>query len=497
MKRHIIRLSLSALSIFTVAVLFTACQAAGGSEHEHDFGKWKVSKEATCTKDGREVRECDCGEEEKRTIDATGHDFGKWEIAKEATCTEEGQEVRECDCGEKETKAISTTGHSYKSEVTQVASCAHEGITTYTCSNCDDTYTETAPFQEYSPTEINKMYVTAVGEIITYDESGNEYALGSCFVYSADGKLITNYHVIEHAFSIKVTLDGKTYNVKQILAYDKDIDVAVLKISASGLNVAQLCDLDHAAGEVVYAFGNSKGLSSTFSDGMITYSNRKIDGIHYVQHDAPISSGNSGGPLINKYGEVIGINTWTVQDSQNLNFAIHISELKNLDFSDPLTMAEFYEKECNTFVKLKNYIVREGECEDGFYTVVLGSSYSSDYSAQYIRMAMYDSSDDTMMLVFSIDAETYAGFVLDREMSGSYSWFYFDEYDYEMSGMLYASTFNNNILLGYNFNNISSSDMRSIVRELASSMIAQLCSYINSDFRTAEVTAGDLGFIYY
>ena len=73
----------------------------------------------------------------------------------------------------------------------------------------------------------------------------------------------------------------------------------------------------------------------TFSSGLISAAPRTIDGVKYVQHEAPISTGNSGGPLINKYGEVIGINTMYVNNAQNLNFAIHLSELDNLDYSTP------------------------------------------------------------------------------------------------------------------------------------------------------------------
>lgn len=61
----------------------------------------------------------------------------------------------------------------------------------------------------------------------------------------------------------------------------------------------------------------------------LSFSCREVDGVKHVQHDVPISSGNSGGPLINNYGEVIGVNTWTLLDSQNLNFAILVSEFDN------------------------------------------------------------------------------------------------------------------------------------------------------------------------
>ena len=85
-------------------------------------------------------------------------------------------------------------------------------------------------------------------------------------------------------------------------------------------------------------------MTATFSQGIITAVNRKIEGVTYIQHDAAISPGNSGGPLLNKYGEVIGINTWTLEDSQNLNFAVSSSVLLEMKYSTPLTMEQFYDK---------------------------------------------------------------------------------------------------------------------------------------------------------
>ncbi len=163
--------------------------------------------------------------------------------------------------------------------------------------------------------EVHDKAEESVGEVVTYNQSGTELSLGSCFVYTRDGKLVTNYHVIEDAYSVKVTIDETTYGVQKVLAYDKDIDLAVLKINANNLAPLELDESTQEVGKPVYAFGSSKGLTATFSQGIITYADRIMDGVHYVQHDAAISSGNSGGPLINEYGKVIGINTMTMRDS--------------------------------------------------------------------------------------------------------------------------------------------------------------------------------------
>lgn len=388
--------------------------------------------------------------------------------------------------------------HSFKEEIIKEATCDHDGEKKLTCELCNDKKIETYKKTTYSATEIHDLYASSVGEIIIYDKSGRELSLGSCFVYSEDGKILTNYHVIDGAYSIKVTLGGKEYKVSYVLAYDKEIDIAVLQIPASGLKAADLCANDHKAGSPVYAFGSSKGLTATFSQGIITYSNRDLDGVKYTQHDAAISSGNSGGPLINEYGEVVGINTLTIRDSQNLNFAISISELSNLNFSTKLTVAQYYEKECDVVKKMKNYVMKYGTKEsDGDYNLIFSTTYSSDYSSKYRSVLCYDVSKDEIMLMYISDSssgDSYSIGVFIDTIDGTYDWGYVDSHNYKMSGVIYASTFTDNTLLGYSYNNITSSSIRSTVRELASLMVINLLYNIDKDLSSIGVTTYDLGF---
>lgn len=390
------------------------------------------------------------------------HEFGDWVIVKNATCSEEGEQSRECACGEVETKSYSLT--------------------------------------ECTATDIYNQSVKYVGEIVTYDRRGSEYALATGFAISSDGKIVTNYHVIEGAYSAVITIEDKEYRVTSVLAYDADIDLAVLKINASGLTAATVCKNPVSVGETVYAIGSSRGMTNTCSQGIVTYADRKVDGVTYVQHDASITHGNSGGPLINVYGEVIGINTWGISDSQNLNFAVFAQELDNLKYGTPLTLADFCSKECNVFQKLKNHIVKNGtyDSSDKYYGLVLGTGYVSGNSSKYTRVAYYYIDSNEITLDFIIDnGECWAYFWLDENVSGSYEWSYFDSENYEMSGVLYANTYDSNTLLGYSDNNITSSTTRDSIRELASTMISAICSHIDDDFSDVRVTARDLGFYCY
>lgn len=141
-----------------------------------------------------------------------------------------------------------------------------------------------------------------------------EQSLGSGVIVSSDGYIITNYHVIEKADEIKVTLyDKKDYRGK-VIGSDPKTDIAILKIAAKGLPAIKWGNSDELqVGEFVLAFGNPYGFSHTVTMGIISALGRANVGIaeyeDFIQTDAAINPGNSGGPLVNIKGELIGINT--------------------------------------------------------------------------------------------------------------------------------------------------------------------------------------------
>lgn len=154
-------------------------------------------------------------------------------------------------------------------------------------------------------------------EIVTTNWFGQRVssaAAGSGFVISSDGYIVTNYHVIDGASSIKVTFyDGTVYDAT-LVGGEEDNDVAVLKIEATGLKPVIIGDSDNLhVGQTVTAIGNPLGeLTFSQSSGIVSAKDRMItlsDGtrINMLQTDCTINSGNSGGPLFNLYGEVIGI----------------------------------------------------------------------------------------------------------------------------------------------------------------------------------------------
>ena len=152
-------------------------------------------------------------------------------------------------------------------------------------------------------------------------------SLGSGFIISKDGYIVTNDHVVRDAETVQVKLSNdKVYDAK-VVGGDQKSDIAVVKINASDLPTAVLGDSDKLeVGQWAIAIGNPFGLDRTMTVGVISATGRSNMGIetyeNFIQTDASINPGNSGGPLLNIHGEVIGINTAIVAAGQGIGFAI-------------------------------------------------------------------------------------------------------------------------------------------------------------------------------
>ncbi len=205
------------------------------------------------------------------------------------------------------------------------------------------------PGMPLSSKEIYRLAKTYTFEIHTTTEDYE--AIGSGFALTSDGEIVTNYHVIADAQTVTVSdYDGNEYPVLEIAAFDRDVDLAVLKVDGT-LTPAALDRTAYETGDTVYTLGSANGYTGTFANGVISNAHMSLPDynkkVTYIQTSAPISGGNSGGPLIDEYGRVIGVNTLTDTEGQNLNFAIPVSYLDGLDRSAPLTPAAFAEAERN------------------------------------------------------------------------------------------------------------------------------------------------------
>jgi len=156
--------------------------------------------------------------------------------------------------------------------------------------------------------------------------------MGSGFVVSSDGLILTNSHVINmsETVTVKFIADNRVYSNVKVVKNDTIRDLALLKIDEVGnFTAVVLGDSDQVSvGERVVAIGNPEGLENTVSDGLIS-AIRDKNGTKLIQISAPISSGSSGGALFNMNGEVIGITSASFGEGQNLNFAVAINHAKN------------------------------------------------------------------------------------------------------------------------------------------------------------------------
>ena len=155
---------------------------------------------------------------------------------------------------------------------------------------------------------------------------------GSGFVIEGDGQILTNYHVIQNAERIMVKFsDGRSLQAR-VLGIDPDTDIALIKVDAAKLPVAPLGDSETLrVGEWVCAIGNPLAYEHTVTVGVVSYLGRKLFDSsldNYIQTDAAINFGNSGGPLINGRGEVVGINSAISQRASNIGFAVPINEAR-------------------------------------------------------------------------------------------------------------------------------------------------------------------------
>lgn len=355
--------------------------------HKTENVEWQVIENATCTQSLVEVKYCTaCGEEALRKTGSTlTHDYipitirgtcsksehilktcrhcgdsyedgftdvyephteGIWIVEKASTCTSEG--VRKKICGvcstvldKAEAIPMDPNNHSFKVE-TFPPEGDKEGYVKHTCNFCQ--YEIINVYEaNLLPSQIYEMIASATVRIEACNKEGEMHSVGSGFFISDKGEIVTNFHVISGAYRLMVKLyGGETYEVVQVKGIDTVKDIAVLKIDFEGNSYLNLSTEEVKTGDPVYVLGSPLGVDDVFSNGVVSNPKKNVNGKPCIVFSAPISTGNSGGPLVNSRGEVVGVNTMTADKGQNLNFALCIDEVISLDKTGEKTVYETY-----------------------------------------------------------------------------------------------------------------------------------------------------------
>ena len=343
-----------------------------GEKLEHDYDEATVL--GTCSKGEHKLYTCKlCGYffESEFLKPTEAHTEGGWVIEKAATCSSEGVMMQICNsCGEslnRQNIPVDPNNHSFLVETFPPVN-DDVGYTKYTCKSCGyeikNAYESTS-----TPAQIYEMIASSTVRIEGLDKNGRMQNLGTGFFISAEGEIVTNYHVIAGAYQLKVVLySGEEYMVTAIRGYSVANDMAVLKIDKEGNSYLKISTTEVKTGDPVYALGSPLGVDGVFTSGIVSNPSKKVNNLDMIVFSAPISSGNSGGPLVNARGEVVGINNQIADKGQNLNFALPAKMIMDLELGEDKAVNEVYAECMKTsglsvlaYYLLLNYDRRDGD----------------------------------------------------------------------------------------------------------------------------------------
>ncbi len=212
-------------------------------------------------------------------------------------------------------------------------------------------------------TDIVKNVSPSIVIIFAYDKNGEIISQASGFFINKKGSIVTNYHVIEGAYSAIIkTFKGATYTITDIEADDPEGDIICLSIDIPQKEVMPLSfsTVGPQPGEKIAVIGNPMGLELTVSDGIVSAVREIPEFGNIIQITAPISPGSSGSPVVNLKGEVIGIATFQLVEGQNLNFAVPSSRIKNLILSEGKSLEQWKTERKQVWIGSAEELISQG-----------------------------------------------------------------------------------------------------------------------------------------
>ena len=166
--------------------------------------------------------------------------------------------------------------------------------------------------------------------VVIQGKTDSGEVLGSGFIVSKDGKIVTNLHVIRDMKTARVQLaNGEVFDSVSVLAIDERRDLAIVKVAGFDLPVLELGNSDGlAVGEPTVSVGSPRSLEGTVTAGLLSSVRDSGEGFKVLQTDAAVNPGNSGGPLVNNKGQAIGVVSFKLRSAEGLNFAIPINYVR-------------------------------------------------------------------------------------------------------------------------------------------------------------------------
>lgn len=380
-----------------------------GEKLLHDFVAMPIT--GTCAVGAHILHTCKlCGYSERTDFEKVtdSHTEGVWIVEIAPTCTSDGVKKQICTtCSttlNREAITMDPNNHSFLVE-TLPPEADGVGYTKHICKECG--YEITNAYEtNLLPSQIYEMIASATVRIESCNKDGKLQSVGSGFFISENGEIVTSYHVIAGAYNLKVKLYGGTeYPVATVKGYDVASDLAILKVDLTGNSYLKISTSSVKTGDPVYALGSPLGIDDVFTDGVVSNPSKSFDGIKHIVFSAPVAPGNSGGPLVNSQGEVVGINNQIATDGQNLNFAIAIEVLNKLDTTNEKSVYDTY-LECLSISgvnALKYYVMLnyDEHTIDGKY--IINSEISKETSTAYGRAFQLIYDEDEGLLYISIN----------------------------------------------------------------------------------------------
>jgi S1-C subfamily serine protease len=240
--------------------------------------------------------------------------------------------------------------------------------------------------------DLPALIARAAPAVVVLSDDGSPHGTG--FVVSADGTIVTNLHVIARMKQPRVKLpDGRSFDAVSVIGYDKERDLAILRIPATGLPVLPLGDSRKVrVGQRVIAFGTPLGYSGTTTTGIVSAIRRhpKLPDARLLQTDAPINPGSSGGPLVDTKGRAVGVVTSMIYNAQSLGFAVPVDELRRLLKSSEHSIAP---EDLRRYLLLTDWapwiLPRRWRAESDFYmSTAPGAVYELDGKNDAIRLTL-------------------------------------------------------------------------------------------------------------